>query len=921
MVRAAGGPSGPSEGPLTRGAPRGPPRKKTNWLIAFLVGACVGLAIWPLLLSVVTLNLLRQWGEGPTTAAGPPGGPSVGPPSVGPPNQHSPAEPPEESMPTTTDARASTAAAAAAKAAAAARRQQQEGPPVKMQKFKPLRFSDLAGKLLLLLLLAKLELQEVVECLRAPEKFRRLGARLPRGLLLVGPPGTGKTALARAVATEAGVPLLYASGSEFVEVYVGQGARRVRQLFAAARRGAPLILFIDELDAVGGRRGPGGAPGGGREHEQTLNQLLVEMDGFQGGGEGVVVLAATNRVDALDPALLRPGRFDRVVHVPLPDRRARELILLKYISKVPVEAPEEKADQEETVGEGERDRREGPAGERRQRPRKEGVLAPPAAQKTNTSSSSSGGDKGRRRPGEIEGKGDGSIHKALASQLAKLTPGFSGAELENLVNEAAILAARANKRHISVSEFLEARDKVTLGPSRGSRLQSALQRRVTATHEAGHAVVAFFLQPSADPIHKATIVSRGNALGLVEQLPVDDRYGASFSELFARLCVCMGGRAAERIAFGDEAVSTGASSDIRTATHIAYNMVASWGMSRQMGPLAYGAAARTSFISSETARQIELEVKSLVTAAEARASALLRRHWWSVFVLTEALLERETLTGEEIASLIDPRGSWEREVSRQRSLQLKRAQRKPAFWERPLWGGPTSWLGALWHRLKGAFRRKPPDNRGGPPGPPLEGPPSTGHQWGNRELPLKDISSSSESASQEENVNLTAAADAAAAAAATATAGTAAEAELQQQGPQGGTSRCSTCSSTSSSSGTSSDSAADTPQILSDLAWIHGFPVEANLPLQQLKQRLLLRQRQQQQHSSMPPETGLSFVSLPDEPALGGLGPQLADTWQQQLQQQQHAQLEELQQQEQQQQQQRQASVFWVSPRLHDLEM
>ncbi|OEH77712.1 cell division [Cyclospora cayetanensis] len=646
---------------------------------------------------------------------GPPGGP---PPSTGlqPPN-----ETPDE-----------------------APRQQPEPPPVKTQKFKALRFKDLAG-----MPEAKQELQEVVDCLKAPQKFKRLGARLPRGLLLVGPPGTGKTALARAVATEAGVPLLYASGSEFVEVFVGQGARRVRQLFAAARKGAPVILFIDELDAVGGKRGPGGSAGGGREHEQTLNQLLVEMDGFQG------------------------GRFDRIVHVPLPDRRARELILLKYLSKVPVQAEEDAAvldagttaREEDLSGKPGKEKPRGVSQRRKQGDAAEArVLAPTAA---DGESSSKAGPKSSSGTGEIEGEGEGAIHRALASQLAKLTPGFSGAELENLVNEAAILAARAadapsspkgtasrgflegprwdivagrvmalgsgeglavfvssDKTYISLPEFLEARDKVTLGPARGSRLQSSLHRRQTATHEAGHAVVAFFLQPSADPIHKATIVSRGSALGLVEQLPLEDRYGASFGELYARLCVCMGGRAAERLAFGHDAVTTGASSDIHTATQLAMKMVTSWGMSKQMGPLAYTAAARNNFLSSETARQIETEVKALVTQAEADAEALLRRHWGSLCALTEALLERETLSGEEIAALLDPKGTWKHEVDTQRQLTLIKAEeRTRASWG-PLWAAPRAWIRTLWHRIKRAMQRAshskvPPDEVP----PPQEAPP------------------------------------------------------------------------------------------------------------------------------------------------------------------------------------------------------
>ncbi|CBZ52938.1 putative cell division protein [Neospora caninum Liverpool] len=585
--------------------------------------------------------------------------------------------------------------------------------------FPPLTFNDLAG-----LTEAKTELQEVVQFLRDPSKFERLGARLPKGVLLVGPPGTGKTALARAVATEAGVPYFYASGSEFVEIYVGQGARRVRGLFSYARNHSPCIIFLDELDAVGGRRQAAGGPGAGnREHDQTLNQLLVEMDGFN-QAHRIVVLAATNRVDTLDPALLRPGRFDRIVHVSLPDVAARELILQKYLQRVPVEpesqegavsgfaslvgggderaraqnrAPASSASHSsstsETRGEDEKERgSEGVPGRReadgkaglgpeayRQRPDPErGTEKPVFLDKTGA------GDKDGKEDSEEPEKKRvlTQVHRDLAKQIAKITPGFSGAELENLVNEAALLAARADKDAVTLQELHEARDKVTMGPARKTRIMSPYQRQLTAYHEAGHAILAFYLQPYADPIHKATIVSRGSALGFVEQVPLEDRYGHGVAQLEARLCVCMGGRVAERLVFGRDALSNGASSDIETATRMAYVMVTEWGMSEKLGPLNYQVHGRSrrAFISSETANLVEEEVKQLVMTAERKAEKLLRKHRRQLREVALQLLEKETLSGEEISDILDPSGSYRSKVERLRTRMQQGEQ--PSLWQR-----------------------------------------------------------------------------------------------------------------------------------------------------------------------------------------------------------------------------------------------
>eukprot|EP00366_Plasmodium_knowlesi_P004980 XP_002262478.1 cell division protein ftsh, putative [Plasmodium knowlesi strain H] len=448
--------------------------------------------------------------------------------------------------------------------------------------FRPIRFEEIAG-----IDESKLELLEVVDFIRNREKYQEMGARMPKGVLLVGPPGSGKTMLARAVATEANVPYIYTSGPEFIEIYVGQGAKRIRQLFAHARSVAPSIVFIDEIDAIGGKRSSGSVNGAGqREHDQTLNQLLVEMDGFSNTVH-IMVIGATNRIDTLDSALLRPGRFDRIVYVPLPDVNGRKRILEIYIKKIKSDLKAEDID-----------------------------------------------------------------------KIARLTPGFSGADLENVVNEATILATRNKKSVVSIGELFEARDKVSMGPERKSLRQSDHQRRITAYHEAGHAIVAYFLQPKTDPIHKATIISRGNALGYVEQIPVDDRHNYFKSQMEAKLAVCMGGRTAEEIVFGKSETSSGASSDISRATEIAYKMVTEWGMSDKLGPLNYkkrmGDGYSSNRLSAQTISTIEVEVKALVEKGKSLSEEILRRHRKELDNLAFALLDKETLSGEEIKKIIDP---------------------------------------------------------------------------------------------------------------------------------------------------------------------------------------------------------------------------------------------------------------------------
>ncbi|KJP87416.1 hypothetical protein AK88_02973 [Plasmodium fragile] len=448
--------------------------------------------------------------------------------------------------------------------------------------FRPIRFEEIAG-----IDESKLELLEVVDFIRNREKYQEMGARMPKGVLLVGPPGSGKTMLARAVATEANVPYIYTSGPEFIEIYVGQGAKRIRQLFAHARSVAPSIVFIDEIDAIGGKRSSGSVNGAGqREHDQTLNQLLVEMDGFSNTVH-IMVIGATNRIDTLDSALLRPGRFDRIVYVPLPDVNGRKRILEIYIKKI----------------------------------------------------------KSDLKAEDIE-------------KMARLTPGFSGADLENVVNEATILATRNKKSVVTIGELFEARDKVSMGPERKSLRQSDHQRRITAYHEAGHAIVAYFLQPQTDPIHKATIISRGNALGYVEQIPVDDRHNYFKSQMEAKLAVCMGGRTAEEIVFGKSETSSGASSDISRATEIAYKMVTEWGMSDKLGPLNYkkrmGDGYSSNRLSAKTISTIEVEVKALVEKGKSLSEEILRRHRKELDNLAFALLDKETLSGEEIKKIIDP---------------------------------------------------------------------------------------------------------------------------------------------------------------------------------------------------------------------------------------------------------------------------
>ncbi|HEX3983220.1 MAG TPA: ATP-dependent zinc metalloprotease FtsH [Acidisoma sp.] len=434
---------------------------------------------------------------------------------------------------------------------------------------------------------AKAELEEIVDFLKDPQKFQRLGGKIPKGVLLVGPPGTGKTLLARAIAGEANVPFFTISGSDFVEMFVGVGASRVRDMFEQGKKNAPCIIFIDEIDAVGRHRGAG-LGGGNDEREQTLNQLLVEMDGFE-SNEGVILIAATNRPDVLDAALLRPGRFDRQVVVPNPDVNGRERILRVHMRKVPLAA-------------------------------------------------------------DVDPK-----------TIARGTPGFSGADLANLVNEGALLAARRGKRVVAMSEFEDAKDKVMMGAERRSLVMSEDEKKMTAYHEAGHALCAM-LEPECDPVHKATIIPRGRALGLVMSLPEGDRYSKSKSKLLGELTMAMGGRAAEEIIFGADKVSNGAAGDIKMATDQSRRMITEWGMSDKLGMIAYGDNGQEVFlghsvtqhknVSEATAREIDNEIKSIIDAAYAKAKFLLTENLGALHAIARSLLEFETLSGDEVRGVL-----------------------------------------------------------------------------------------------------------------------------------------------------------------------------------------------------------------------------------------------------------------------------
>ena len=447
---------------------------------------------------------------------------------------------------------------------------------------KKVTFADVAG-----CDESKQELEEIIDFLKDPKKFQRLGGRIPRGVLMVGPPGTGKTLLAKAVAGEANVPFFSISGSDFVEMFVGVGASRVRDMFQQAKKNAPCLLFIDEIDAVGRHRGAG-LGGGNDEREQTLNQLLVEMDGFD-DNQNVIVIAATNRPDVLDPALLRPGRFDRQVTVSNPDKKGREEILKVHVKNGP-------------------------------------------------------------RAKDVS-----------LSVIARGTPWFSGADLANLVNEAALLAARKNKRKVTSKDFDEAKDKVLMGSERKSMAMDDKEKELTAYHEAGHAICSLYTEES-DPIHKATIIPRGRALGMVQQLPEKDQYSYSKTKMLSRLVICMGGRVAEELRFGADKITSGASSDIAAATNLARSMVTEWGMSDILGPVLYAENSGEVFlgksvtqnknISEETARLVDAEIKKLVTNAYEQAKALLTKKKKEWETLSKALIEYETLTGEEIKDVI-----------------------------------------------------------------------------------------------------------------------------------------------------------------------------------------------------------------------------------------------------------------------------
>jgi cell division protease FtsH len=446
-------------------------------------------------------------------------------------------------------------------------------------------FADVAG-----IDEAKQEVSEIVDFLKDPSKFQRLGGKIPKGVLMVGPPGTGKTLLARAIAGEAKVPFFTISGSDFVEMFVGVGASRVRDMFDQAKKQAPCIIFIDELDAVGRHRGAG-LGGGHDEREQTLNQMLVEMDGFE-GSEGIIVIAATNRPDVLDPALLRPGRFDRQVVVPLPDIRGRELILKVHMRKVPLD------------------------------------------------------------------------DDVVPSIIARGTPGFSGADLANLVNEAALFAARSNKRVVSMEEFEKAKDKIMMGAERRSMVMSEKEKLNTAYHEAGHAIVGYCV-PDHDPVYKVTIIPRGRALGVTMYLPEEDKYSVSKSALESSISTLFGGRIAEEMTLGVEYVTTGASNDIERATEIARNMVTKWGLSERMGPLTYSEDDGEVFlgrsvtshkqVSDVTSHTIDEEVRKIIDRNYARAESLLKENEKQLHEMAKALMKYETIDQGQVKDIMEGR--------------------------------------------------------------------------------------------------------------------------------------------------------------------------------------------------------------------------------------------------------------------------
>jgi cell division protease FtsH len=455
-------------------------------------------------------------------------------------------------------------------------------------------FADVAG-----VEEAKEEVVEIVDFLKDPSKFQRLGGKIPKGVLMVGSPGTGKTLLARAIAGEAKVPFFTISGSDFVEMFVGVGASRVRDMFDQAKKHAPCIIFIDEIDAVGRHRGAG-LGGGHDEREQTLNQLLVEMDGFE-GNEGVIVIAATNRPDVLDPALLRPGRFDRQVVVPLPDVRGREQILKVHMRKVPI---------------------------------------------------------------------DGNVRPQI---IARGTPGFSGADLANLVNEAALLAARANKRTVSMDEFDKAKDKIMMGAERRSMVMSESEKKLTAYHESGHAIVGL-LVPDHDPVYKVTIIPRGRALGVTMFLPEEDRYSYSKQRLMSQIKSLFGGRLAEELIFGPAYVTTGASNDIERATEIARNMVTKWGLSTRLGPLTYTeddgevflgrSVTRHKQVSDVTAHAIDEEIRDLIDTCYDEAKRILQENEKKLHLMAQALIKYETIDETQIKDIMEdqeprPPADWD----------------------------------------------------------------------------------------------------------------------------------------------------------------------------------------------------------------------------------------------------------------------